>query len=166
MRMSIPIRKDTVTLSVFGSVKAAFMMDTLPPKSSPFKHIRDRLFGSQALFGELYSTSAVIRTTIWAVCHFAFYFAQQIAELLAPLLLVVGIGWHLLPSLVNAVAESTTSADPQARNIILHVTSTIPTQLVLNGHVFTPRSLIFDGLLLMSLAAIGATLSALSARNM
>jgi len=109
---------------------------------------------------------AIVRTAIWSVCYFAFYFTQQVAELLAPLLLVLGLGWAILPHIVQAITTSAASADPQARDIMNHVAGTIPDQMTIAGHLLTPSSLIFDGFLLMALAAIGATLSALSARNM
>nr|WP_249110201.1 hypothetical protein [Neokomagataea anthophila] len=149
--------------SIFGSVKAV-SMDMTPSQNSQTNHAGDRL--SSASFHATASNSAMIRTTVWSVCHFAFYLAQQIAELLAPLLLIIGIGWYLLPHIVGAITTSAANADPQARDIMNHVAGTIPSQLVLNGHVMTPGGLIFDGILLMGLAAIGATLSALSARNM
>lgn len=140
-------------------------MDMPPSQNSQNHHAGDRL-SHVSSFLTTPSNGAMIRTTVWSVCHFAFYLAQQIAELLAPLLLIIGIGWYLLPHIVSAITTSAASADPQARDIMNHVAGTIPTQLVLNGHVMTPGGLIFDGILLMGLAAVGATLSALSARNM
>lgn len=109
---------------------------------------------------------ALVRTAIWAVVYFAFYFGQQIAELLAPVCLIAGLGWAVLPHLIQAITTSASTADPQARDVMNHITGSIPQQLVLSGHLLTPSSLIFDGFLLMALAAIGATLSALAARNM
>ncbi|GAJ28055.1 hypothetical protein [Acidomonas methanolica] len=109
---------------------------------------------------------AILRTGIWSVCYFAFYLAQQIAEILAPLLLVIGLGWAALPTIVRAVTTSAANADPQARDVMSHVVAAIPSQLTVAGHVLTPTGLILDGFLLMGLAALGATLSAISARNM
>lgn len=109
---------------------------------------------------------ALARTGLWAVCYFAFYFVQQIAELLAPLLLVIGIGWGALPHVMQAVTASAAGADPQARDVMAHVATAIPTQVTVAGHLLSPSSLIFDGFMLMALAAAGATLAAVSARNM
>jgi len=113
-----------------------------------------------------FPVAAVIRMALWSVCYFLFYFAQQIAELLAPLLLILGIGWAILPHIIGAITTSLPNTDPQAHDVMNHVVGTIPHEISIGGHLLTPSSLIFDGILLMALAAIGATLSALAARNM
>ncbi|AAW60054.1 MULTISPECIES: hypothetical protein [Gluconobacter] len=136
-------------------------MDMQPPS-----HITDRLLGRSSRSDSSLTTSSMIRTGIWSVCYFAFYLAQQIAELLAPLLLILGVGWYILPHIVNAITTSAATADPQARDIMNHVAGTLPNHLQIGSHLITPGSLIFDGILLMAIAAIGATVSALAARNM
>ncbi|MFT9364917.1 MAG: hypothetical protein ABF572_05165 [Gluconobacter sp.] len=136
-------------------------MDMQPPP-----HITDRLLGSRNRSESSLTTSSMIRMGVWSVCYFAFYLAQQIAELMAPLLLILGLGWYILPHIVNAITTSAASADPQARDVMNHVAGTLPTHLQIGSHLITPGSLIFDGILLMAVAAIGATLSALAARNM
>ncbi|MBF0888547.1 MULTISPECIES: hypothetical protein [Gluconobacter] len=136
-------------------------MDMQPPP-----HITDRLLGSRSRSESSLTTSSMIRMGVWSVCYFAFYLAQQIAELMAPLLLILGLGWYILPHIVNAITTSAASADPQARDVMNHVAGTLPTHLQIGSHLITPGSLIFDGILLMAVAAIGATLSALAARNM
>lgn len=108
----------------------------------------------------------LLRLGLWSLLHFAFYFVQQIAELLAPLLLVAGIGWWALPRIVGAITTEAASADSQARDVLNTISGTIPVGVHLAGHWITPLGLIVDGLLLMALAAIGATLSALAARSM
>ena len=107
----------------------------------------------------------LVRLGLWSVMHALFYFLQQLAELLAPLLLVLGLGWWALPHIVAAITTEA-GADSQARDILNTVSGTIPAGLHFAGHWITPGGLIFDGLLLMALAAIGATLSALAARGM
>ena len=112
-----------------------------------------------------------LRLGLWGVTHFLFYFLQQIAELLAPLFLVVGIGWWSLPRIVaavttQAVSSQTGSTDAQTRDILNTISGAIPTGLHLAGYWVTPGGLIGLGLLMMAGAAIGATLSALAARGM
>ncbi|MBS1062241.1 hypothetical protein JK185_04130 [Gluconobacter wancherniae] len=136
-------------------------MDMQPPR-----HVADRLIGTRDDAKGPIAVGALIRTGMWSISYFAFYFVQQIAELLAPLLLILGIGWYILPHIVGAITTSAANADPQARDIMNHVASTIPYQLQIGSHLLTPGSLIFDGFLLMAIAAIGATISALAARNM
>lgn len=109
----------------------------------------------------------VLQLGLWSVLHAVFYFLQQIAELLAPLLLVVGVGWWALPRVVGAMSGgSIANADPQAKDLLGSISGSIPAGLNLAGHWITPGSLIVDGLLLMALAAVGATVAALAARGM
>ena len=108
----------------------------------------------------------LLRLGVWSLLHFAFYFLQQLAELLAPLLLVAGIGWWSLPKIVAAITVEAGNPDSQARDILNTISGTIPAGVRLAGHWITPGGLILDGLLLMAIAAIGATLSALAARSM
>ncbi|QDH16390.1 hypothetical protein [Swingsia samuiensis] len=136
-------------------------MDMQPPR-----HITERLQHIRSGDNGPFSTAGLIKTIIWSICYFFFYFGQQVAELLAPIFLILGIGWYLLPHIVSAITTSAASADPQAKDIMNHVAGTLPTHLQIAGHYVTATSLIFDGFLLMALAAIGATLSALTARQM
>ncbi|NIE81279.1 hypothetical protein [Asaia sp. As-1742] len=109
---------------------------------------------------------AILRTAFWAVCYFAFYFAQQVAEVLAPLCLVLGIGWMALPKALSAITTGTASTDPQAQDVMNHVVGSIPDHLAIGSHVMTASGLVFDGFMLMAIAALGATVSAVAARNM
>ncbi len=120
---------------------------------------------SELLHGEG-TTLRALRLAFWGVAHFAFYFLQQLAELLAPLLLALGLGWWALPRLVDAITTHEANADQQTRDILNTVAGTIPHALKLAGHWITPGGLIVDGLLLMAVAAAGATMSALAAREM
>jgi len=114
-----------------------------------------------------YSPLALVRLVLWSILHFVFYFLQQVAELLAPLLLVVGLGWWALPHVVGTLTTSSAAgSDTQARDILNSIAGTIPSGLHLAGHWITPGGLIVDGLLLMAFAALGATLSAVAARGM
>ncbi|WP_419729960.1 hypothetical protein [Lichenicola sp.] len=116
----------------------------------------------------------LLRLMVWSVLHFVFYFLQQLAELLAPLLLVAGIGWWALPKIVGAITTGTgltgtgapANTDSQARDILNTISGTIPTGIHIAGHWITAVWLVMAGLLLMAVAAIGATLSALAAREM
>lgn len=107
-----------------------------------------------------------VRTLLWACIHCAFYFLQQLAELLAPLCLIGGIGWSVLPHLVSSLSEKLASAEPQASHLAGPLAHLIPTEISLAGFSFTASGLIMDGLLLMLFAAIGSTLSTLASREM
>lgn len=45
----------------------------------------------------------IARVGVWAVFYFAFYLVQQVSELVAPLVLVLGIGWSALPHVIGIV---------------------------------------------------------------
>lgn len=110
-----------------------------------------------------------LRIGLWSVLHFVFYFLQQLAELLAPLLLVAGVGWWALPRIVGAITTQTASPgapDSQAHDILNTISGTIPSSVHIGTHWITAGGLITGGLLLMAIAAAGATLSALAAREM
>lgn len=107
----------------------------------------------------------LVRTGIWSVCFFIFYFVQQLAELLAPLLLIAGVLWKALPAVVGSLSHAAASADPQARDAIGSVASAIPSHIVIAGHDLTAGGLIWDGILLMALAAAGATLATVAGKN-
>ncbi|NHN85358.1 hypothetical protein GOB93_12005 [Acetobacter musti] len=110
--------------------------------------------------------ASIIRLGIWSVLYFLFYLAQQIAELLAPLVLILGIGWAALPHVLGAVSSGAGSVDAQARDVMSHVADAVPHQILVGSHLLTPSGLIFDGVMLMAVAALGATLSAVAARSM
>ncbi|QNT79590.1 hypothetical protein [Entomobacter blattae] len=107
-----------------------------------------------------------LRTILWAIIHCAFYFTQQLAELLAPLFLIVGIGWSFLPHTLQELGQKLASAEPQASHLAEPLSHIIPSEITISHYTLTPHGLIVDGLLLMLLAAIGATVSALAAREL
>ncbi|WP_428392403.1 hypothetical protein [Lichenicoccus sp.] len=107
-----------------------------------------------------------LRIAFWGFAYFVFYFVQQVTELVAPLVLVLGLGWWALPRLVEAITTHEAAADQQVRDILDSIAVTIPTGLQMAGHWVTPGGLIASGLGLMAIAAIAATMSALAAREM
>ncbi|MBS4074460.1 hypothetical protein KGY14_04550 [Ameyamaea chiangmaiensis] len=113
-----------------------------------------------------FDLARALRLGLWLVAHFVFYFVQQVAELLAPFVLILGVGWAILPKAMEAVTRSTSSADPQTHDIIAHVSDAIPAQIVVGSHVLTASGLIFDGFALMAVAAAGSTIAALAAREL
>lgn len=107
-----------------------------------------------------------VSTILWAICHFAFFFIQQLAEIFAPLLLIIGIIWKILPSLVKSAVGMVDAADPQIRDMVGRGTELIPTSLTVAGHTISASSLIFDGLLLIGLTALCATITAFLGRRL
>lgn len=126
----------------------------------------DRFLPPRADGSQRFPVARIARVAICAVFYGLFYFVQQVTELLAPLVLILGVGWGALPHIVGAIGTSAASADPQTRDIVTHVAGTIPHQIVLGSHVVTADSLVVDGLLMMAAAAVCATLAAVAAREM
>ncbi|QDH13086.1 hypothetical protein E3E12_01470 [Formicincola oecophyllae] len=124
--------------------------------------------------GQFYQQGNTVPTTLggslgWAAAYFMAAFVLQVTELLAPFLLIAGVAWKLAPRLVQTVAGAVSKSGAVAgvaetgappHEFVDHLAGTIPMQLELGGHVFTPGGLIFDGLLLMAVAAACATLCA------
>ena len=103
-----------------------------------------------------------LRAVLWGVCHFAFVLVEQVAELAAPLLLVVGAGWYALPRVLGLIQTS----DGQMRDILNGLVEKIPTEIVLAGFRLTPGGLIFDGVVLMVVAAGLSTATAVLANEL
>ncbi len=102
------------------------------------------------------------RITLWGIVHFAFVLTQQLAELLAPLLLVLGLGWYALPKAVALIQTN----DGQMRDILNGLVEHVPTELTVANYQFTPTGLILDGVLLMVIAAGLSTATALLANEL
>lgn len=96
------------------------------------------------------------RVVLWSVVHFCASLAQQLAELLAPLLLIAGIGWYVLPRVIGLIQTD----DGQMRDILNGLENHVPQQIELAGHTLTATGLIFDGLVLMAIAAALSTATA------
>ena len=102
------------------------------------------------------------RVTLWGIVHFAFVLTQQVAELLAPLLLVLGAGWFLLPRAIDLIQTN----DGQMHDVLNGLVQRVPTELTVAGHVLTPTGLMLDGVLLMVVAAGLSTLTAVLANEL
>lgn len=102
----------------------------------------------------------------WALCHFVGSFVQQIAEIFAPLCLVVGIGWAALPHVLSLLTTKEIATDPQARDVVNTMVTLFPNHLAIGQHLLTPIGLIINGLLLLALAALGSTIMTVAARKL
>ncbi len=99
-----------------------------------------------------------LRTAAWGVTHWALGFVGQVLEVVAPLTLVCGLGWWALPRLATLVP-----LDPQARAVADDALAHVPQTLHLAGMSLSPMGMIVDGLMLMALAALLHTMSAIVA---
>ena len=99
-----------------------------------------------------------LRATGWGLAHWALSFAEQVLEVVSPLVLVIGLGWWALPRLATLVP-----LDAQARAVADDALAHVPQSLHLAGMSLSPMGMIVDGLLLMALAALLQTMSAIVA---
>ena len=95
-----------------------------------------------------------VGVVVWAIINAAILFAEQLAELLAPLLLLAGFAWWAVPRVLGSV-----KLDGPAGDMLEQVRSHVPMELFLDGDYYTPHGLIYDGLWCIAVVAICRTLS-------
>jgi hypothetical protein len=91
---------------------------------------------------------------VWAVINAGILVAEQLAELLAPLLLLAGAIWWAVPKGLDAL-----KLDGPANDILQQVRVHVPVELYIGGSYYTAHSLIYDGLWCIAVVAICRTLS-------
>lgn len=104
------------------------------------------------------SLSRGANIVIWAVINAALLFAEQLAELLAPLLMLAGAAWWAIPRALDTI-----TLDGPANEVLQTVRAHIPHEIVLDGDYYTAGSLIWNGILCIAVVAICRTLSTLLA---
>lgn len=96
-------------------------------------------------------TSSIV---VWAVVNTVLLFAEQLAELLAPLLLLAGAVWWGIPKGLDAL-----KLDGPANDILQQVRTHVPLEVFVNGNYYTAHTLIYDGLWCIAVVAICRTAS-------
>ncbi len=94
------------------------------------------------------------RLAVWSVANMALVFAEHLAELFAPLLLLAGAVWWAIPRGLDAI-----TLDGQAADLLETVRSRVPHEVYFGGSYYTAGSLIADGLWLVAAVAVCRTLS-------
>ena len=95
------------------------------------------------------------RVAVWSVINAGLLFAEHLAEMLAPLLLLAGAVWWLVPRALDSI-----TLDGQAEDVLQLIRAHVPHELYLNGTTYTAAVLITDALWLVAVVAICRTLSA------
>jgi hypothetical protein len=98
------------------------------------------------------------RIAFWAILQFAVSFAEQVAEVLAPLLFVAGLGWA---AVLRVAAGLSFDSYPALQGMVVK----LPNALTVGDWWLTPGGLIEDGLLLMALVAACRTATAIIAKE-
>jgi len=113
----------------------------------------DEVAGGHGLLGILGRTA---RITLWGLVTFALTFLEQIAEILAPLLLVAGIAWWVVVHVTAGL-----HVDPMVQGIL----DQVPTQYRVGGYNLSPSSLITNGVLMVAVVAACRTLTGIIAKE-
>ena len=120
-----------------------------------YTHTQARDQGSTARTDWMRALERFARIAVWSVINAALVFAEHLAEMLAPLLLLAGGIWWLVPRALNAI-----TLDGQAQDVLELVRAHVPHELTLDGATYTAGTLIADALWLVAAVAICRTLSA------
>lgn len=123
-----------------------------------------RIDGDQETRSSLLATTLsglgrVLSLIVWAVINAGLLFAEQVAELLAPVLLLAGALWWAIPRGLDAVR-----LEGPANDILLQVKAHVPHDFVFGATTYSASTLVTDGLLCIGVVAICRTLSSLLAR--
>ncbi len=94
------------------------------------------------------------RLAAWSVANMALVFAEHLAELFAPLLLLAGAVWWAIPRGLDAL-----TLDGPAAELLQTVRGRVPHEVYAAGHYYSAGSLIVDGLWLVAVVALCRTLS-------
>ncbi len=96
----------------------------------------------------------VARVAIWSVLNAVLVFAEHLAELFAPLLLLAGAVWWAIPRGLGAL-----TLEGQANDLLQTVRGHVPHEIYVDGSWYTAGTLIWDGIELIAVVAICRTLS-------
>jgi hypothetical protein len=86
----------------------------------------------------------------WGLVTFALTFVELVAEVVAPLLMMLGGLWWATGQIIAAIP-----VPPEIQPML----RSFPTQLVAAGHVLTPTGLIIQGLWLLAVVAACRTIN-------
>jgi hypothetical protein len=93
-----------------------------------------------------------IGIVFWGLVSFGLTFVELVAEVVAPLLLMLGGLWWAATQIIPKLP-----VPPEAQPML----QSFPTQLVAAGHVLTPTGLIIQGLWLLAVVAACRTLNSI-----
>lgn len=106
-----------------------------------------------------------IRGLLFAALYCAAHFFQQIAEFFAPIALIAGLIWKIAPSLANLLADKAKIVSAQSDINLGPLDNIVPSHLSFSGLTLTASNLVFDGFLMMLVAAIASTVAVYAGRR-
>ena len=106
------------------------------------------------------TTLRLSRTVLQGVILFAVGFVEIIAEVLAPIVLISGIAWSVVPGLLTGIGP-----EGPARDMINSVVQSVPREFHYGHSVMTPGTLIMYGVVLIAVVALCRTVLAIVNRE-
>ena len=100
------------------------------------------------------AVSHVARVVIWSALNAVLLFAEHLAELLAPFLLLGGVIWWAVPKALAAI-----TLDGQANDLLQMIRGHVPHDIYIDGSYYSSGTLFWDGIYLVAVVAICRTLS-------
>jgi hypothetical protein len=94
----------------------------------------------------------IAKSVVRGMILFAVFFTEIVALLLAPIVLILGIGWAVLPAILKMV-----ETQGQPHDLFGGVANAVPREILFGGMAITPTMLILDGVLLIAVAALCRT---------
>ena len=96
---------------------------------------------------------------VWIVTNIVLLFAEQVAELLAPILVLAGIIWWGLPRIFEVI-----TLDGPSSELLYQICQRVPSEVLVRGNVYRAESLIIGGLCCLVLVATSRTLTTMWAK--
>ena len=96
----------------------------------------------------------LLRVVIWSIINAVLVFAEHLAEMVAPLLLLAGLLWWLIPHALDAIA-----LEGQAADILQIIRSHVPHEIYLDGSYYSAGVLMTDAIWLVGVVAVCRTRS-------
>ncbi|QCE32503.1 hypothetical protein FAI41_02320 [Acetobacteraceae bacterium] len=94
---------------------------------------------------------------LWIFAQFTACLITQIADIIAPLLLVLGCAWALLPVFSRLATDALAEADPQTKELAVQVISQLPSHVKIAGISWSAFGIIALALFLMIGSAFSVT---------
>ncbi|QCE34224.1 hypothetical protein FAI40_02110 [Acetobacteraceae bacterium] len=90
----------------------------------------------------------------WLFAQFIASLLTQIADIVAPLLLVLGGAWALVPILARLATDSLNQADPQTKELAVQVISQLPTHVRILGIYWSGFGIVMMAFFLIVLSSL------------
>lgn len=127
------------------------------PALPPSRDVRVAARGSLTPQDKMAGKNKTPPSWLWLLAQFTASLITQLADIVAPLLLVVGCAWALVPVLSRLVTDALAQADPQTKDLALQVIAQLPSHIKMAGISWNAFGIIALALFLMIASAFSVT---------